>query len=59
MLCGGWGTEQNGYAKYHLFHGYGEGRGTDIEGWIDRAVSFWENITDTFYPLRTRVLSLH
>ena len=26
----------------HGLHGYGEGRGTDVEGWIDRAVAFWE-----------------
>lgn len=25
-------------------HGFGEGRGTDAEGWIGHAVSFWENM---------------
>lgn len=30
-------------SRYHQAkHGFGEGRGTDAEGWIEIAVSFWE-----------------
>ncbi len=25
-------------------HGFGEGRGTDVEGWIERAVEFWKGL---------------
>lgn len=25
-------------------HGFGDGRGTSVEGWIDRAVSFTESL---------------
>lgn len=29
-------------AFYEARHGFGEGRGTDAEGWIQKAVAFWE-----------------
>ena len=40
--------EQNGTnAKIEVFkglsHGFGLGEGTVAEGWIDRAISFWED----------------
>ena len=25
-------------------HGFGEGRGTDAEGWIERAIEFYEKV---------------
>lgn len=28
----------------HGGHGYGDGRGTDVEGWIDEAVKFWNQL---------------
>lgn len=28
---------------YEARHGFGEGRGTDAEGWIEEAAAFWEN----------------
>lgn len=31
-------------AFYEARHGFGEGRGTDAEGWIDHAVNFWEDM---------------
>ena len=34
-------------AGEHGGHGFGEGRGTDVAGWIHRAVSFAENPTGT------------
>lgn len=27
-------------------HGFGDGRGTDVEGWVDRAVEFWRNLNN-------------
>lgn len=30
------------HAYYEAKHGFGEGRGTDAEGWIEEAAEFWE-----------------
>ncbi len=35
------GTPTAFNAYYEAKHGFGEGRGTDAEGWIDHAVAFW------------------
>ena len=26
----------------HAYHGFGTGAGTDADGWMDEAISFWE-----------------
>ena len=37
-------------AEFHRYpdvgHGFGPGIGTRAEGWIDRAIRFWEKATD-------------
>lgn len=37
------GTPLQEHRYYEAKHGFGEGRGTDAEGWITEAVSFWES----------------
>lgn len=37
------GTLVEEHPYYEARHGFGEGRGTDAEGWIAEAAAFWEN----------------
>ena len=36
------GTEIEFHRYRHVGHGFGPGIGTTAEGWLDRAVRFWE-----------------
>lgn len=41
------GTTIQEHAYYEAKYGFGEGRGTDAEGWIKEAVDFWETQRST------------
>lgn len=41
-LLRGQGTVVEEHAYHEARHGFGEGRGTDAEGWIAQAADFWE-----------------